>query len=149
MGGDELNVLRPGLNYGWPLVSFGKMYTGNRVSEQSYYRPGMEMPVMFWMPAVSPSGLTFYAADRFPLWKGHLFMSTLSGQQVQRIAFDQPMPQSERRDSMLTQLDVRFRHIVQGPDGLLYVATEKTGQDGPGSAKDIADGMVLRIEPAP
>jgi glucose/arabinose dehydrogenase len=150
MGGDELNVLRPGLNYGWPLVSFGRMYTGNTVSEQSWWRPGIEMPAMFWMPAISPSSITFYTGDRFPHWKGHLFIGALSGQQIQRVAFDQPMPQQERRESLFTALDVRFRDIVQGPDGYLYVATEKTNQNGPGSGNtDRPDGTILRIEPVP
>jgi glucose/arabinose dehydrogenase len=149
MGGDELNVLQPGRNYGWPLVSFGRMYTGSTVSEQSWWRPGIEMPVMFWMPAISPSSITFYTGDRFPLWKGHIFIGALSGQQLLRVAFDQPRPQEERRETMLTALDVRFRDVRQGPDGYLYVATEKTGQDGPGSAKDSPDGTILRIEPAP
>jgi glucose/arabinose dehydrogenase len=149
MGGDELNVLQPGRNYGWPLVSFGRIYTGSTVSEQSWWRPGIEMPIMFWMPAISPSSITFYTGDRFPLWNGHIFIGALSGQQLLRVAFGQPRPQEERRETMLTALDVRFRDVRQGPDGYLYVATEKTGQDGPGSAKDSPDGMILRIEPAP
>jgi glucose/arabinose dehydrogenase len=150
MGGDELNVLRPGRNYGWPLVSFGRMYTGNTVSEQSWWRPGMEMPAMFWMPAISPSSLVFYTGDRFPHWKGHLFVGALSGQQVQRVAFDQPMPQQERRESLFTTLDVRFRDVAQGPDGYLYLATEKTNQNGPGSGNaPEPDGTILRVEPVP
>lgn len=150
MGGDELNVLRPGLNYGWPVVSFGKMYTGNSVSEQPYWRKGMEMPAMFWMPAISPSSLVIYTGDKFPAWKGHLFIGALSGQQLLRVAFNQPLPQTERRESLLTQLDVRFRDVRQGPDGYLYIATEKTLQDGPGSVMgEVPDGTILRIEPAP
>lgn len=150
MGGDELNVLRPGLNYGWPIVSLGKMYTGNHVSEQSWWRPDVEMPVMFWMPAISPSSVTFYTGDRFPAWKGHLFIGALSGQQIQRVAFNQPPPQQERRESMLVSLDVRFRDVVQGPDGYLYVATERQSQNGPGSVDPtVTDGTILRIEPAP
>jgi glucose/arabinose dehydrogenase len=149
MGGDELNVLRPGLNYGWPVVSLGKMYTGNHVSEQSWWRPDMEMPVMFWMPAISPSSVTFYTGERFPAWKGHLFIGALSGQQVQRVAFNQPPPQQERRESLLVSLDVRFRDVVQGPDGYLYLATERQSQNGPGSVDlTVTDGTILRIEPA-
>ena len=125
MGGDELNILQPGKNYGWPLVSFGKIYNGNHASEQSYYRPGMEMPVMFWMPAISPSSLIFYTGDKFPYWKGHLFVGALNGQQLQRIAFNQPPPQVERRESLLTQLDARIRDVREGP----------------------RHGMALRIEP--
>jgi glucose/arabinose dehydrogenase len=149
MGGDELNVLRPGANYGWPHVSLGRIYTGNTVSNESWFRTGMEMPVMFWVPAISPSSLTFYTGDRIPLWKGHMFIGGLSGQQVQRVAFNQPSPQQERRESMFVSMDTRFRDVVMGPDGYLYVATEKTGQNGPGSARnDSTDGTILRIEPA-
>ena len=155
MGGDELNILAPGKNYGWPLVSFGRIYNGNTASEQSYYRPEMEMPVMFWVPAISPSSLIIYTGDRFPYWKGSLFIGALSGQQLQRVAFNQPAPQEERRESLLTQLDVRVRDVRQGPDGYIYVATETAGDttsfanprpdrkprpDGP-------HGMVLRLEP--
>ncbi|MGA2211774.1 MAG: PQQ-dependent sugar dehydrogenase [Bryobacteraceae bacterium] len=155
MGGDELNILQPGKNYGWPLVSFGKIYTGNLPSEQSYYRPGMEMPVMFWMPAISPSSLIFYTGDRFPYWKGQLFVGALNGQQLQRIAFNQPPPQAERRESLLTQLDARIRDVRQGPDGYIYVATEAaedtTGpanpRPGQGRSPNGPHGMVLRIEP--
>jgi glucose/arabinose dehydrogenase len=155
MGGDELNILEPGKNYGWPLVSFGKIYNGNHASEQSYYRPGMEMPVMFWMPAISPSSLIFYTGDRFPYWKGHLFVGALNGQQLQRIAFNQPPPQVERRESLLTQLDARIRDVRQGPDGYIYVATENaedtTGPPNPRPGEPHAPGgphgTVLRIEP--
>jgi len=155
MGGDELNILQPGKNYGWPLVSFGKIYNGNHASEQSYYRPGMEMPVMFWMPAISPSSLVFYTGDKFPYWKGHLFVGALNGQQLQRIAFNQPPPQVERRESLLTQLDARIRDVRQGPDGYIYIATERaedtTGPANPHPGEPRAPGgphgMVLRIEP--
>jgi aldose sugar dehydrogenase len=152
MGGDEINILRPGRNYGWPLVSLGKIYTGNLVSEQSWYRPGMEMPVMFWMPAISPSSMIFYSGDRFPLWKGHLFIGALNGQQLLRVAFNQPAPQAERRESMLTQLDVRIRDVRQGPDGYIYIATE-TATEGtpPGGVlpgPDPPNGTIRRIEPA-
>ena len=148
MGGDELNILKPGANYGWPHVSLGRIYTGSTVSNESWFRPGMEMPQMFWVPAISPSSLAFYTGDRIPLWKGHIFIGGLSGQQVQRVAFNQPLPQQERRESMFTAIDTRFRDVVMGPDGYLYLATEKTGQNGPGSARnDSADGTILRIEP--
>ncbi len=150
MGGDELNLLVAGHNYGWPLVTLGKIYTGNLSSEQSWYRSGMDMPVMFWVPAISPSSLIIYTGDRFPLWKGNLFVGALSGQQLQRIAFNQPPPQAERRESLLTALDLRIRDVRQGPDGLIYIATEKATEPvgdvtSPGS--DEPTGSILRIEP--
>jgi glucose/arabinose dehydrogenase len=102
---------------------------------------------MYWMPSISPSSLMFYTGDRFPWWKGHLFLGALNGQQLQRVAFDQPPPQSERRESLLMQLDARFRDVVQGPDGYLYVATEKR-TEGSGQTSDVdPNGMILRIEP--
>jgi glucose/arabinose dehydrogenase len=151
MGGDELNVLVPGRNYGWPLVSLGKIYTGKLSNDQSWYRPGMEMPVLYWMPAISPSSLIIYTGDRFPLWKGHFFIGALSGQQLQRVAFNQPPPQSERRESLLTQLDLRIRDVRQGPDGLIYIATEQPGETTaqvPIGGTDNPTGSILRIEPA-
>jgi glucose/arabinose dehydrogenase len=148
MGGDELNRLTPGHNYGWPLVSLGKIYTGNLASEQSWWRPGMDMPVMFWVPAISPSSLMIYTGDTFPLWRGHYFIGALSGQQLQRVAFAQPPPQPERRESLLMPLDARVRDVRQGPDGYLYLAVERDQQGGPGSARLTPNGSILRIEPA-
>ena len=141
LGGDELNILLPGRNYGWPLVSSGRNYTGTLVSDEPWSRPGMEMPRMIWVPSISPSSITFYTGDRFPRWKGSLFVGALNGKQLQRVSFNQPS-QAERREPLLTQLDVRIRDVRQGADGLLYVATEKR------SAGDDADGTILRIEPA-
>ena len=142
MGGDEVNILVPGHNYGWPLVSMGRNYTGTLVSDQPWYRPGMDNPRIFWVPSISPSSIIFYTGDKFPAWKGNLFVGALNGQQLQRIAFNQPS-QAERREPLLTQLSIRIRDVQQGPDGNIYVATEKRfgGTD--------ADGTVLRIEPAP
>ena len=95
---------------------------------------------MFWVPSISPSSLTFYTGDRFPAWKGNLFVGALNGKQLQRISFNQPV-QAERRESLLTQLNVRIRDVQQGPDGYLYVATELR------SAGVDPDGTILRIEP--
>ena len=148
MGGDELNVLRAGANYGWPHVSLGRIYNNSLVSEQSWWRPGMEMPVMHWTPAISPSGAVFYTGDRIPRWQGHLFIGALNGQMLQRIAFDQPGAQSERRESLFIELGRRFRHVEQGPDGYLYVATVirilgANAPDGPNTS-----GTIYRIESA-
>ena len=148
MGGDELNRLVPGGNFGWPLVSLGKIYNSNLVSEQAWWRPGMEMPAMFWSPAISPSSIMIYSGDRFPMWKGHFFIGALSGQQLQRVAFNQPGPQTERRESMLVELDVRVRDVRQAPDGAIYLAVERDTQLGPGSTKLSPTGSILRIDPA-
>ena len=146
LGGDRLDILRPGRNYGWPLVSMGRNYTGNLVSEQPWWRPDIEMPRMFWVPVISPSSIVFYTGDRFPEWKGNLFVGALSGQQLQRVIFRGPGRggggQAEQRQPMLTELGMRVRDVQQGPDGYLYVATEV--QYGSGKP----DGALLRIEPA-
>jgi glucose/arabinose dehydrogenase len=89
-----------------------------------------------------------YDGDKFPLWRGHYFIGGLSGQQLQRVAFNQPPPQLERRESLLLELDARVRDVRQGPDGDLYLAVERDQQSGPGSAKLTANGSILRIEPA-
>jgi glucose/arabinose dehydrogenase len=106
------------------------------------------MPVMFWMPAISPSSVMIYTGAAFPAWRGHFFIGGLSGQQLQRVAFDQPLPQSERREPLLVPLDARVRDVRQGPDGNIYVAVERDLQLGPGSARLTPNGSILRIEPA-
>jgi glucose/arabinose dehydrogenase len=140
MGGDEVNILTAGKNYGWPLVSMGRNYTGTLVSDEPWFRPEMENARMFWVPSISPSSILFYTGDRFPSWKGNLFVGALNGKQLQRVAFNQPS-QAERREPLLTQLDIRIRDVQQGPDGLLYVATELA------SGGNEPDGTILRIEP--
>jgi aldose sugar dehydrogenase len=147
LGGDEINVLRPAANYGWPHVSLGRLYNQTDVSEQHWWRPGMEMPVMHWTPSISPSTLAFYTGDRIPRWQGHLFVGALNGQMLQRVAFDQPAPQAERREALFMPLGRRFRHIVQGPDGYLYVATEKRTLGSADASGDATSGTVYRIEP--
>jgi glucose/arabinose dehydrogenase len=142
MGGDEVNILKPGANYGWPLTSMGRNYSGTLVSDQPFSRPGMEHPRVFWVPQISPSGLLFYTGDKFPTWKGSLFIGALSGLQVQRIAFNQP-GQAERRESLLVEMRSRFRDVEQGPDGFLYFTTEQRYGSGR------PDGTIIRLEPGP
>ncbi len=140
MGGDEVNVLLPGHNYGWPLVSMGRNYTGSLASDQPYHRDGMDDPRMFWVPSISPSSVAFYTGDKFPRWKDSMLVGALSGLNLQRISFGQPS-QAERREPLLRQLNLRIRDVQQGPDGFIYVATEVRFQGTE------ADGTVLRLEP--
>ena len=141
MGGDEVNILLPGHNYGWPLVSTGRNYTGTLVSDQPWARPGMDNPRIHWVPSISPSSMIFYTGDKFPKWKNDLFVGSLTEQALVRIAFHQPS-QAEPRESLLAPLHQRIRDVQQGPDGYIYVATERTFRG------DEVDGSVLRIEPA-
>jgi glucose/arabinose dehydrogenase len=141
MGGDEINILVPGGNYGWPLVSMGRNYSGTLVSEQPWYRPGMINPRVFWVPAISPASIEFYTGDAFSEWQGSLFVGALSGQHVERLTFGGG-GQAEGRQEFLAEMGLRFRDIEQGPDGLIYLATEvRYGSGSP-------DGTVIRIEPA-
>lgn len=141
LGGDEVNILVPGHNYGWPLVSMGRNYTGSLVSDQPWVRPGMDNPRIFWVPSISPSSILFYTGDKFPRWKNNLFIGSLTQQQLVRMSFNQPS-QAEKREGLLIPLKMRIRDVQQSPDGYIYVATE--GRSGGSDA----DGTVLRIEPA-
>ena len=132
-GGDELNVILPGRNYGWPVVTFRREYSGEVITNQPW-REGIEQPLMIWVPSIALSGLTFYTGDRFPAWKGNVFVGGLSGLQLQRLVFTDKGPVG--RESLLAPLRQRIRDVRQGPDGLLYVATDGN------------PGAILRIEPA-
>ena len=139
-GGDELNAIEPGANYGWPLVSYGRHYEGQRISKQ-FWREGMKEPVVFWVPSIAPSGLTFYTGDRFPEWKGNLFVGALMVGRIPRTGHLERIVLNERgeelrRESILTELRQRIRDVRQGPDGLLYVLTEEN------------EAALLRLEPA-
>jgi glucose/arabinose dehydrogenase len=145
MGGDRLDIVLPGRNYGWPLVSLGRNYTGSLVSDQPWWRPGIEMPRMYWTPVISPASIVFYTGDKLPEWRGNLFVGALTAQHLQRVVLRGGRGgggQAEQRQPMLTELGMRFRDVEQGPDGYLYAATEAAY----GSGKP--DGAVLRIEPA-
>jgi glucose/arabinose dehydrogenase len=140
-GGDEINILKPGANYGWPMVSYGRQYTGAWQSERPGHA-GFEPPVVMWVPAIATSGLAFYTGDKLPAWKGDVFVGGLrTGEipgtgHIERILFNEKMEEL-RRESLLVDLRQRMRDIRQGPDGLLYVLTDEK------------EGALLRIEPMP
>ena len=139
-GGDEINVIQAGRNYGWPVVSYGRSYPGPRVSERPW-QEGMEQPVVVWVPSIALSGMTFYTGDRFPGWKRNVFVGGLrQGEsprtgQINRIEFNEKW-EEVRREPMLRELGQRIRDVRQGPDGYLYVLTEEN------------DAALIRIEPA-
>jgi glucose/arabinose dehydrogenase len=139
-GGDELNVIRAGKNYGWPLVSLGRTYPGPWQAKASPTHEGYEPPAVYWTPAIAVSGFTFYTGDRLPAWEGDLFIGGLRTGEIpgtgklDRILFNQQMEEL-RRESLLVDLRQRIRDVQQGPDGLLYVITDED------------EGAVLRIEP--
>ncbi len=139
-GGDEVNILAPGKNYGWPVVSYGRFYGGPRVSANPFHE-GMEPPVIFWVPAIAVSGLTFYTGDRFPNWKNNLFIGGMREGEVprsghlERIDFNSEWEELHR-EGMLRDLQQRIRDVRQGPDGLLYLLTAENS------------GALIRIEPA-
>ena len=138
-GGDEINVLRPGKNYGWPVVSYGRFYLGPRVSEDPW-KEGMEPPLVFWVPAIAISGMTFYTGDKFPTWKNNVFVGGMRQGEVprsghlERIDFNEKWEELHR-ESMLRELQQRIRDVRQGPDGYLYLLTAEN------------EGALLRIEP--
>jgi glucose/arabinose dehydrogenase len=139
-GGDEINILKAGANYGWPLVSLGRTYPGPWQSK-GFSREGFEDPVVYWTPAIAISGMTFYTGSKLPKWKGDVFVGGLRQGEIpgtghlERILFNENMEEL-RREQLLTDLRQRVRDVRMGPDELLYVLTD---QD---------DGAVLRIEPA-
>jgi len=136
-GGDEVNIIKAGKNYGWPLVTYGRDYDGKRLPGPS--RDAFEPPELFWVPSVTASGILFYSGDKIPAWKGNLFLGSMTVGRLpgtgnlQRIVFNENGEQ--RRESLLTDLHQRIRDVRQGPDGLLYLLTDEN------------DGAVLKIEP--
>jgi aldose sugar dehydrogenase len=132
-GGDEINIPRPGKNYGWPVISYGREYSGEKIGEGTA-KPGLEQPVHYWDPSIAPSGMTFYTGDKFPAWKGSLFVGALKFQLLARLEVDGNRIAREER--LLEDMGERIRDVVQGPDGYLYLLTDED------------DGRILRLEPA-
>jgi glucose/arabinose dehydrogenase len=132
-GGDEVNVIRAGRNYGWPVITYGVEYViGTQIGEGTQ-KPGMEQPLHLWVPSIAPSGLAFYQGDRFPRWRGDLFVGALRGQMLARLRFDGEKLVREER--LLEGKLGRIRDVRAGPDGYLYLLT------------DSSDGIIARLEP--
>lgn len=121
-GGDEINRIQPGANYGWPVITYGLEYSGQRLGEGIQQQAGMEQPVYYWDPVVSPSGMTFYSGNRIPEWQNNLFIGALSGMHIVRLVIENNRVVGEER--LLASEGQRFRDITQGLDGALYAITD-------------------------
>jgi len=139
-GGDELNIVRAGRNYGWPVVSYGRSYAGDPTLAASGPElaepcaPGMEQPFLFWAPVIAPGGMILYTGDKFPAWKGDLLIGGMASTQLHRVDMNQRgLP--VRREALMMELKQRIRDVKQGPDGLIYLTTDHEA------------GAVLKIEP--
>ena len=133
-GGDELNRPEKGKNYGWPVITYGRDYSGGSIGEGAQ-KEGMEQPVYYWDPVIAPSGMTFYTGDRYPGWKGSAFVGGMGSRALVRLTIENGRVTREER--YLGDLGARIRDVQQGPDGLLYLVT------------DDANGRVLRVVPKP
>ena len=133
-GGDEVNVMRPGVNYGWPVITYGANYGfGTKIGEGTH-KPGMQQPIHYWVPSIAPSGMAFYVGDNFPRWKGDLFVGALRDQMLVRLKLDGEKVVSEER--LLKGVLGRIRDVRVGPDGFIYLLTDE------------AHGVLARLEPA-
>ncbi|MGQ0735653.1 MAG: PQQ-dependent sugar dehydrogenase [Acidobacteriota bacterium] len=135
-GGDELNRLQPGLNYGWPVIGFGVNYQTGAAIHSGTHRKGMEQPVHVWVPSIGISGMMIYTGDRFPQWKGNLFVAGMVGEQLARLTLNGPRVVNEET---LAQRIGRIRDVRQGPDGFIYLAIED---------RDAKPTAIVRMEPA-
>lgn len=131
-GGDELNVIERGANYGWPVITYGKAYSGFKIGEGTH-KEGMEQPLVYWVPSIAPSGMIVYDGMRFPKWRGNLFIGALAGQHLHRLVIEEGKAVAQEG---LLRGEGRIREVAQGPDGYIYVLT------------DASDGRLLRLEPA-
>ena len=132
-GGDEVNIPRKGLNYGWPVITYGRDYSGAKIGIGTH-KEGMEQPVYYWDPSIAPSGMAFYTGEKFPGWRGSVLVGALAGSLVARLELDGDKVAREER--ILAELGERIRDVRQGPDGLVYLLT------------DSAQGRILRLRPA-
>ncbi|RAJ08652.1 glucose/arabinose dehydrogenase [Chitinophaga skermanii] len=123
LGGDEVNRIQPGKNYGWPIITYGLEYSGKPIGDTIQQKDGLEQPIYYWDPVVSPSGMTFYTADRIPEWKNNLFLGALSGMHIVRLVIANNKVVGEER--LLAGEGQRFRDVTQGNDGALYAVTDQ------------------------
>ncbi|MGE3277077.1 MAG: PQQ-dependent sugar dehydrogenase [Vicinamibacterales bacterium] len=133
-GGDELNRVRPGINYGWPLVSYGEEYSGRPIATAETSRPGFEQPVYYWDPVIAPSGAEFYEGDAFAGWRGNLFVGSLDQELLVRLVLEDGKVVGE--EHLLADRGQRVRDVREGPDGFLYIVTDES------------DGELWRLVPA-
>ncbi len=142
-GGDEINLPKPGANYGWPVITYGENYGGGKIGEGLTSKPGMEQPLHQWTPSIAPSGMTFLTSERYgKAWQGNLFVGSLKFAYLNRIELTAPYRGTVQRESQLISgvaggVGERIRDVRQGPDGLLYVLT------------DSSNGKLIRLVPAP
>jgi len=131
-GGDEINVTRPGRNYGWPVITYGREYSGPSIGEGTE-KEGMEQPLHYWVPSIAPSGMVFHSGNAYPAWKGQLFVGALAATQLVRLELD---PEGHVRSEERIAIGKRVRDVREGPDGALYLLTDEDA------------GRVLRVVPA-
>ncbi len=132
-GGDEINVIQKGKNYGFPVIGYGHDYNGNAINTDRTVQAGMEQPAYFWTPDIAPGGISFYNGKLFPAWQGDLFVAALAGKHLARLVLQGERVIGEER--LLMELDTRIRDVKDGPDGALYVLTDRDG------------GKLLRLVP--
>jgi glucose/arabinose dehydrogenase len=122
-GGDELNLILPGVNYGWPIISYGIEYSGALIGAGITRQDGMQQPVYYWDPVLAPSGMTFYASETIPEWQNNLFIGGLASKHISRLVLDGQKVIGEER--LLSGEGQRFRDLAEGSDGALYAVTDE------------------------
>ena len=139
-GGDEINAIEKGRNYGFPVIGYGHEYTGKPIDGDKTAQAGMEQPVYFWTPDIAPAGISFYAGKLFPVWQGDLFVSALAAKYLVRLVLNRERVVAE--EHLLTELNTRIRDVQEGPDGALYVMTDRAA-----AAADPNAGKIVRLVP--
>ncbi len=135
-GGDEINIPQAGKNYGWPIITYGRDYSGAKIGIGTA-RDGLEQPIYYWDPSIAPSSLIFYTGDKYPGWKGNIFVGALAGQSLHRLVVDGDHIVGE--ETLLQSFNYRIRNVVQGPDGYLWVLIDSSAPWG----------AIMRVVPKP